>query len=165
MKKYFEDYVFKIIFLATMCIGFTAMIQAQKKQITLIDVKGKIINERNEPVAATIEVKGTKKATGTDANGGFILFEVADNATLIVSGVNINTFEIKVNGRTNLPASIATVRITKGTEVIVEANTGYQTLKPNELNGAVVVIDNKTLNQQVGTNIFFQLRQNTFYYQ
>ena len=157
MKKYFKVYVLKIIWLAAIFMSFTAMVQAQKKGVILIDIKGKIINERSEPVEATIEVKGTKKVTGTDANGEFTLFKVADNASLLVSGININTFEIKVNGRTNLPSLIATTKITKDKEVIIEASTGYQVLKPNELNGSVVVIDNKTLNQQVGTNILNRL--------
>jgi TonB-linked SusC/RagA family outer membrane protein len=40
-------------------------------------------------------------------------------------------------------------------EVVV--NTGYQSLKPNEINGSVVVLDQKILQQQVGTNILDRL--------
>jgi TonB-dependent SusC/RagA subfamily outer membrane receptor len=36
-------------------------------------------------------------------------------------------------------------------------NTGYQKLKPNEVNGAVTVIDKKTLNQQTGPGILERL--------
>ncbi len=39
----------------------------------------------------------------------------------------------------------------------VTINTGYQLLKPNQVNGAVTVIDNKLLNQQMGTNILKRL--------
>jgi TonB-dependent starch-binding outer membrane protein SusC len=43
----------------------------------------------------------------------------------------------------------------------VIVNTGYQRMKPNEVNGAVTVIDNKTLNQQTGTNILDRLKNVT----
>ena len=43
----------------------------------------------------------------------------------------------------------------------VVVNTGYQKMKPNEVNGSVTVIDNKTLNQQTGTNILDRLRNVT----
>ncbi|WP_300601655.1 TonB-dependent receptor plug domain-containing protein [Niabella sp.] len=39
----------------------------------------------------------------------------------------------------------------------VFVNTGYQKLKPNEINGSVTVIDNKMLNEQTGTNILQRL--------
>ena len=39
----------------------------------------------------------------------------------------------------------------------VTINTGYQTIKPNETNGSFAVVDNKTLNQQTGTNILQRL--------
>ncbi|MBO9620905.1 MAG: SusC/RagA family TonB-linked outer membrane protein, partial [Niabella sp.] len=46
-------------------------------------------------------------------------------------------------------------KITELTGVTV--NTGYQMVKPNEINGSVFVVDNKTLNQQSGTNILDRL--------
>ena len=45
MKKYFKVYVLKIIWLAAIFMSFTAMVQAQKKGVILIDIKGKIITQ------------------------------------------------------------------------------------------------------------------------
>lgn len=125
--------------------------------LPLIDVKGRVVNERKEPVAATVSVKGTNVAVSTDGNGFFSLKGIDEQATLVITGVSIELLEVKVSGRNDLGNISARTRITTGEAVVVEANTGYQTIKPNETNGSVVVIDNKTLNEQTGTNILDRL--------
>lgn len=120
-----------------------------------IDVKGRIVDEHGLPVIATITAKGTDKVTGTNMNGEFELKGVDDNATLHISGVNIESFDIQLKGRTELRLS-ARIKITQGEEVVV-ANTGYQSVKPNEINGSVVVVSNEMLNEQTGTNILDRL--------
>lgn len=125
-----------------------------------IIVKGKIVNEDNHRVLATVTVKGTKIATGTDQDGYFILKNVPPDAVLVISGVNIQTFEISIKGQSDLGILHAKNKVVQADEVVV-ANTGYQSLKPNEINGSVVVIDNKTLNRQVGTNILNRLNNVT----
>jgi TonB-dependent starch-binding outer membrane protein SusC len=133
---------------------------AQNRLVKTIDVQGQIVNEGGKAVIATISVKGTQKATGTDVEGYFILKGVPVNAVLVISGVNIAAFEVNVNGRDNLGTLQAKNKIVAVDEVVV-ANTGYQSLKPNEINGSLVVIDNKILNQQVGTNILSRLNNVT----
>jgi TonB-linked SusC/RagA family outer membrane protein len=123
-------------------------------------VKGKIINEEGNPIIATVAVKGTKIATGTDQEGYFILKNVPPNAVLVISSVNIQTFEITLKGQTDLGILHAKNKVVQTDEVVV-ANTGYQLVKPNEINGSLVVIDNKTLNRQVGTNILNRLNNVT----
>jgi TonB-linked SusC/RagA family outer membrane protein len=124
--------------------------------VALIDVKGRIINERNEPVAATVSVKGTTNAVSTDANGFFQLKGVNENATLLITGVSIESIETKVNGRTDLKDIVVKTRVTTNEEVII-ANTGYEKVAPNRINGSVAVIDNKKLNEQTGTNVIERL--------
>lgn len=67
-----------------------------------IDIKGRITNEDGEPVRATVTVKGTSIAVGTNDNGEFVLRGVNEDATLIITGVNIDPIEIKVNKKRNL---------------------------------------------------------------
>jgi TonB-linked SusC/RagA family outer membrane protein len=121
-----------------------------------IDVHGKIVNEKGEPVAASIVVKGTNKGTSTNDNGEFELKSISNDAVLVISGVSIETFEVKVNGRSELALG-AKVKTVVGQGVTIEANTGYQTVKPNEVTGSLNVITNATLNQQMGTNILKRL--------
>lgn len=122
-----------------------------------IDVRGRVVNEKGEPVIVSVMVKGMSTGATTDANGYFELKNVVENATLIISGISIESFEVELNGRTNLATLTAKTKISEGDAVVVEANTGYQKIKPNESTGSLFVVDNKTLNQQTGTNILQRL--------
>lgn len=122
-----------------------------------ITVKGKVVNESGKPVLATVTVKGVNTATATDESGKFVLKNIPPGAILVITGVNIETFEVPVNGRMDLGTLQAKTKIAEDKEVIVEANTGYYSQKPNEVNGAVVVVDNKTLNQQTQPDILKRL--------
>lgn len=65
-------------------------------------VRGKIVNENGEPVIATVSVKGKKIATTTNDDGEFYLPEVDGDAILIITGVGLETREIKINSKTDL---------------------------------------------------------------
>jgi len=150
----------KIALLFLCLLSFLLCDAVPVRHLNNIDVRGRIVNEEGRPVIATVTIKGTKNITGTDENGYFTLKNVPENSVLIMSGVNIETFEVNVNGRLDLGTLKAKNKIVQVGEVVV-ANTGYQSLKPNEINGSVVVIDNKTLNQQAGTNILKRLNNVT----
>jgi TonB-linked SusC/RagA family outer membrane protein len=125
----------------------------------LIDVHGRIVNENGQPVAgANITVKGTSLRVASDEDGYFTLRGVEENATLLITAVNLDSREIKVAGKTELSNISVKIKITEGAAVVVEANTGYQKVKPNETTGSVVVVDNKKLNEQKGTNILDRLK-------
>lgn len=90
-----------------------------------IDVRGRIVNDKGEPAAGvTVEVKGTKRITSTDNNGEFVLNNIDGRSTLIITGANIETYELKMNDK-------AVVNITV-------------TQKVNDLDEAVVVAYGKT---------------------
>jgi TonB-linked SusC/RagA family outer membrane protein len=122
-----------------------------------IRVNGKVVNEEGKAVLATVTVKGSLIATMTDETGSFVLDNIKADAVLIITGVNIETFMVEVKGRKDLGTLHAKTKISKDEEVIVEANTGYYSGKPNEINGAVSVIDNKTLNEQTQPDILQRL--------
>ncbi|MGN6532520.1 MAG: carboxypeptidase-like regulatory domain-containing protein, partial [Ginsengibacter sp.] len=124
----------------------------------LIDVHGRVVNEKGESLAgATVAVKGTRTATATDDNGEFILKNVDENAVLVISGVNIETAEVTVNRKSDLGILKLKTKIKESEEVVVEANTGYQKVNPNEMTGSITIMDNKTLNRQLGINIIDRL--------
>lgn len=73
----------------------------------IVDVKGRVINEKGEPVVGvTVPVKGTPNATSTNPDGEFGLLKVESNAMLVLTGVNIETIEAKVNGRTAITVNV-----------------------------------------------------------
>lgn len=73
----------------------------------LMDVKGRVTNEVNDPVAGvSVMVKGTKTGTYTDSEGEFELKKVESESTLQFTGVNIETVEMGVRGRGNLDVKV-----------------------------------------------------------
>jgi phosphatidate phosphatase APP1 len=117
-----------------------------------IDVHGRVVNEKGEPVIATIAVKGTTLATTTDDNGYFNLKAVDENATLVISGVSIQTFEVKVNGRTALASLNAKTKIIESEEVKI-ISTGYQTIPKDRATGSFETVSNKALNDRISTSV------------
>ncbi|NII25845.1 SusC/RagA family TonB-linked outer membrane protein [Pseudoflavitalea sp. X16] len=73
----------------------------------LIDVRGLVTNEENDPVAGvSVQVKGTKMGTSTNGDGEFTLSKVPHDAVLVLTAVNIQSTEALVNGRRNLDLKV-----------------------------------------------------------
>lgn len=125
--------------------------------LPLIDITGKVFTENGEPVAAAIEVKGTNQGTTTNTSGYFELKNVEEQAILVVSGVNIETFEWKVNGKTEL-LLYAKVKVGMVDTVTVQVNTGYQQLAKERATGSFAVIDNKLYNEQAGFSVLDRIK-------
>lgn len=110
------------------------------------DVRGRIINENGIPVeGASVQIKGTSKGTTTNGDGFFELKDVDDDAVLVISGVSIEPFEIRVNGRAQL-SLVAKIKVNVGEEVIV--NKGYYTERQKLSVGNVGRITAKDIEKQ-----------------
>jgi TonB-dependent SusC/RagA subfamily outer membrane receptor len=121
------------------------------------DVRGKIVGEQSQVlVGATVKVKGTSRITKSNEKGEFYLANVDEDAVLEISYIGFKALEIPVKGAV-MPLEIKLNVATGELEEVNIASTGYQKIKPNEINGSVVLIDNKKLNQQVGANILQRL--------
>ena len=69
-------------------------------------VKGTVSDNESKPVSgATVSVKGTTKATATNAAGSFSI-NAASNDTIVVSFVGFVTMEVPVNGRNDISVSM-----------------------------------------------------------
>lgn len=114
-----------------------------------IDVKGRIVNEKGEPVIASVQVQGTGKGTTSDDNGEFELKGIDDNAILVISGVSIKTFEVKVNGRSELVLN-AKMRVENLNEVVI--NKGYYTTSRRLNTGNVSKVSSIDIQKQPISN-------------
>ncbi|MEP7106450.1 MAG: SusC/RagA family TonB-linked outer membrane protein [Ferruginibacter sp.] len=105
-------------------------------------VRGRVTNEKNQPVAlASVQVKGSPVGTTTNAQGEFSLKDVNDNATLVISAVGYVTLEIALNGRNELSLQLVS-NVTGLEEVVVTAlgisrktkslSYATQSLKPSQ---------------------------------
>lgn len=100
-----------------------------------IEIRGRVLDESGQPVAgASVLVKGTTNGTSTDANGYFTLNNVDEKATLVITSVNIEPIEVKVNGRSSITVSAKTA--VKEEEIVV----AYGTRTRTNNTGAVTVV-------------------------
>lgn len=136
--------------------GLNSGLQSPPK---LIDVRGKVVDEEGKAIAgASVVVKGSTRGVSTNENGEFELNGVDGNATLVISGVNIERFEVKVNGRGQLGVLKTTAKISELADVTISAvNTGYQQIPKERATGSFVFIDSALINRSVGTNIIDRL--------
>jgi TonB-linked SusC/RagA family outer membrane protein len=124
------------------------------------NISGIIRNSINEPVqSATIKAVRSALTIKSNTNGRFTIRLTIIPDTLQITHVGYNPVSLVVTS-TNQPLSIELQPTSTELETIV-INTGYQKVKPNEINGAVTQVNNKLLNQQVGTNILKRLESVT----
>ena len=80
-------------------------------------VTGTVLDEEKNPVnGATVTVKGTNKATTTNAAGNFSI-AAAGKDVLVISFVGFSNLEVPLNGKTNL--SVTLLRGETTTEEVV----------------------------------------------
>ena len=119
-----------------------------------MDVRGRVTNEKGEPVvAATVEVKGTRKVTTTNDNGEFSLTDIDKNATLVISSVGYEKQEVKVGGRETL-----TVQMSLGAalgEMVVTA-LGI-TKESRQLGYSVATVNGDQMSKARETNVALSL--------
>jgi TonB-linked SusC/RagA family outer membrane protein len=123
----------------------------------LIDVKGKVLNEKGDPVeGVTVKVKGTEKFTLTDRDGEFSLVTVERDAVLLFTHITMETFELKVSGKTELLINLRT-KVSSLGEVTVTVNTGYQQVSKERYVGAVTKLDSAAFATRAGMDIISRI--------
>jgi len=125
-----------------------------EQAIAVTVIKGRVVNENGVPVpGATVLVKGTKNATSTNADGFFELNGLDVNATLIISGTNIQTKEIKTGSKTFLAISVTTKLVT---ESDVTVSTGYQKISKERSAGSFSKPDMDIVNSRTTSGDILQ---------
>ncbi|MGE5520014.1 MAG: SusC/RagA family TonB-linked outer membrane protein [Candidatus Dadabacteria bacterium] len=112
-------------------------------------VKGRILNEKNEPVVgASVIIKGTTNGTATNANGEFSISAPA-NGTFVISSVGYPSREVAINGKTN-PVITLTSSATDMEQVVV---VGYGTQRKEAVTGSVASINGDVMREVPAPNI------------
>ncbi|MEN2401735.1 SusC/RagA family TonB-linked outer membrane protein [Flavobacterium sp. MC2016-06] len=120
----------------------------------LIDIKGKVLNNKNQPFpGVSVYIAGTNRHSVTDFDGSFSFEKVASDAIIECSGLTIEKKSFSIGGRTQLTL-IVEDKVSIMGEIVV---TGYQTVARSHSTGAIVKIDEKTLNENVNTNLLSAL--------
>jgi TonB-linked SusC/RagA family outer membrane protein len=133
-------------FFSLVFILFCFVANAQSKLIT-----GKVVNEKNEPVAfATIKIKNSKAGTSANAQGEFTINASAADV-LVVSATGSLAKEIPVGDQTNVTITLSTAN-TELSTVVVTTALGIQR-QAKDLGYATTTITNKTLTAGKSVNV------------
>ena len=131
-----------------------AIQQPRINEPLVIDVKGKVTNEKGEPLAGvSVEVKGESKFTTTDKEGLFTIKVNNENAMLVLSFVGYRRQEIKVNTKADL-----TITLQPSDSRLVEVLVvGYGTQDKRSVTGSVVKVKPEDISNLATTSIDKQL--------
>lgn len=111
-----------------------------------IDVKGRVVNDEGAPIEGiAVKIKGNARGTITNAQGEFLLKNIPGNSVLQISGVSIESYEIKVDGRTDLTTIRVKIKVLMLEEASITVNTGYQSLSKERSTGSFAKPDMKVL--------------------
>ena len=134
-----------IALLYGLTIFFVLPVMAQNN----ITVRGKVTNEKAEPVAgASVIVKGTQNGTTTNNSGDYQISAPA-NATLVISSVGYPSKEIPVSGQAVHNVSM-TASSTDLEQVVV---VGYGTQRKEAVTGSVASIGGEKLRDVPTANV------------
>jgi len=104
--------------------------------LALIEIKGKITNEKGEPLeGANVKVKGSSVSTQSAADGSFVL-KAPNNATLIITFIGFDTREVPVNDQTSISIQLHVNNRSLNDIVII----GYGQQKKADLTSASVTV-------------------------
>lgn len=136
--------------------------QSVQKRDTVIDVRGRVVNEDGRPLSGvTVSQKGSTRATSTNNNGEFSLKWNGVRLQLVFTGVNVEaremqldpeqvTLQVAKNGD-GINLSLVTLKTKVYEMAAVTVSTGYQTLSRERSTGAFAKPDMKVLADRSGS--------------
>jgi TonB-dependent starch-binding outer membrane protein SusC len=138
-----------LLLLCTTILVLSAMAQNR------IQVRGRITNERSQPIAnASVVVKGTTTGTTTNDNGDFEI-SAPSNGSLVVSSVGYPTKEISISGQGTHNVTLTTAATDMEQVVVIGYGT---TQRKADVTGSTISVKGETLNEIKAPNIFNQLQ-------
>jgi len=117
---------------------FFFMLKAQAQR----SIKGRVTDEAGKPLASiSVVAKGTSAGTTTDADGTYSLSMPTGSRTLVFSGVDFESQELKLGTGPTLNVSLTSTEKAL-TEVVV---TGYGRESKRKFTGAATVLNSKQI--------------------
>jgi TonB-linked SusC/RagA family outer membrane protein len=100
---------------------------SKKSDNAVFDITGTVTDTAGASIpGATVLVRGTNKATATDANGQFSLQGIQQNMTLLVSSIGFQTREVRLGNNTDINVKLSAAVNNLDESVIVAYNTTTQ---------------------------------------
>ncbi len=149
------------------CLLFPCIVSAQEtpppstqstnnqRAVRTMTVSGTVKDEAGAPLpGATILVKGTKKSVLANVDGKFEITDVNSDATLEVSFLGFETYELAVNGRANVEVMLIEEAARLDDVVVI----GSIERKKDSFTGAVATVSGNALKQMGSTNVVESLK-------
>src|SRR5579859_5787942 len=108
------------------------------------EVTGRIVsNTDKQPIlGVTVQVRGSRTAVQSDADGRFSIKIPSANSTLVITAVGFNKLELPVSGR----ASLGDISLTTTSSALNEnVVTGYSAQKKKDITGSVAIVNVKDM--------------------
>lgn len=141
----------RIIKLAMLMLFFTCtQVNANGLSNPPIQVRGKITNQKGEPVQnVSVLIAGSQVGTTTDNEGRYSLTVPSNTASLVISSVGFKSKTVKVGSQTEINVSLED-DISGLNDVVV---IGYGTAKKKDVTGSVSNISSKRLLEKQVVNL------------
>ena len=141
----------RIIKLAMLMLFFTCtQVNASGVSNPPIQVRGKITNQKGEPVQnVSVLIAGSQVGTTTDNEGRYSLTVPSNTASLVISSVGFKTKTVKVGSQTEINVSLDD-DVSGLNDVVV---IGYGTAKKKDVTGSVSTISSKRLLERQTVNL------------
>ena len=148
----------KTIFISTLLL-LASIVRAQNNSTGT--VTGRLLSAESglNLSGITVQAIGSQATVLTNAKGEFMISLHRFPDTLLFSHVGYTVLRLPVTAPGSLGAVSLNPNVRQLSEVVI--STGYQQMKNTESNGAITVLDNKSLNQQRGINILKRLENVT----
>lgn len=105
--------------------------------VGLIDVQGQVLDDDGNPlegITVLVKNKDITLATKTDWQGRFFFKDIPANSILVFSGLKIDSYEMKLDGKNNLTIRLKTkIFRLENVEIV---STGYQLISKERSTGA-----------------------------
>ncbi|MEO8111539.1 MAG: TonB-dependent receptor [Ginsengibacter sp.] len=142
-SKGFAYWLLHIIFLITSFLPLMSFAQA-------VIVSGTVIGADGTSIAGvTVQEKGTKGGTATDASGKFSLSVSSANATLNISSLGYKSQSIALQGRSDVTVVLEGEGAKQLEQVVV---IGYGSAQKKDLTGSIVTIKGKEIADKPSAN-------------
>jgi TonB-linked SusC/RagA family outer membrane protein len=127
-------------------IGFLEMLE---QRFANIDVSGRVIDNEDKGLpGARITIKGTNRSVASDGNGRFMINDVDEKATLVITYVGFTPREIKADAAQPITVRLeAEVGTLDGTVIV-----GYGTTTKRRNTGSVTTVTAREIAQQPVSN-------------
>ncbi len=158
---------FRLFALWLCCLLFPCIVSAQEtppppaqsannqRAVRTMTVSGTVKDEAGAPLpGASVLVKGTRTSVLTNIDGKFELKDISSTATLEVSFLGFETYELAVNGRANVEVMLIEEAARLDDVVVI----GNMERKKESFTGAASIVSGSALKQMGSANVVESLK-------